>query len=395
MDHSASFLFLFSLGAFFVPIFCRQIRIPGLVGEMLYGILLSSLFHNEKIDLEFIDYLAQMGFIFLMFLAGLELNFDNLNLSSIKLPVLFLSIFYLCAFIIWYYLIPQQDIFVILLLTASSIGIAFLGLKLENVEKTKFGESLIWIATVGELLSIFLLILFEVSHRYETIEPGLIRDISGFFILLIVAYILIHLVMLLLWKYPKLVYKLNVSFENDLSRLMVRFAFLVMLTMVALTSLFDLELILGAFIGGMMLSFIFRDKSNFIGQLESIGYGFFIPFFFMKLGWDFATETSNLFEAFKKGIEFYALILIIRFAGSLLFIFHFKELGFFTSLRNSISSAFLLAAPLTLLVALAELGLNLKVIQQMEYNSAIIAAMIGGLLGPIGFSIIHSKKEMV
>ena len=360
MDHSASFLFLFSLGAFFVPIFCRRIRIPGLVGEMLYGILLSVLFYSEKIDLEFIDYLAQMGFIFLMFLAGLELNFDNLNFSSIKLPILFLITFYSCAFFIWHYYMPEQDIFIILLLTASSIGIAFLGLKLENVEKTKFGESLIWVATVGELLSIFLLILFEVSHQYEAIELGLIRDISGFFILLVVAYVLIHLIMLFLWKYPKVVYALNTSFENDLSRLIVRLAFLMMLTMVALTSLFDLELILGAFIGGMMFSFIFRDKSNFIGQLESIGYGFFIPFFFMKLGWDFATDTDNLFEAFKKGIEFYVLILLIRFAGSLLFMFRFKGFGFFISLRNSISSAFLLAAPLTLLVALAKFGAEFK-----------------------------------
>ena len=395
MAHFASFLFLFSLGAFFVPIFCRQIKIPGLVGEMLYGVLLSVLFHQEKVDLEFIDYLAQMGFIFLMFLAGLELNFDNLNFSSVKISVLFSIIFYFCAFLVWRYYMPEQDIFVILLLTASSIGIAFLGLKLENAEKTRFGESLIWIATIGELLSIFLLILFEVSHQYETIEIGLVRDISGFFILLIIAYILIHLIMLFLWRYPRVVYALYADFGNDLSRLIVRLAFLVMLTMVALTSLFELELILGAFIGGMMFSFIFRDKSNFIGQLESIGYGFFIPFFFMKLGWDFATDTGNLLDAFINGIEFYGLILVIRFAGSLLFMFRFREFGFFISLRNSISSAFLLAAPLTLLVALAKLGLNLGVIQQMQYNSAIIAAMMGGLLGPIGFSVFHSKKTLI
>ena len=393
MDNSATFLFLFSLGAFFVPVFCRQIKIPGLVGEMLYGVLLNVLFYTEEINLDFIDYLAQMGFIFLMFLAGLELNFDNLNFKSIRLPVLFSVIHYLFAFFIWRMYMPEQDIFIILLLTASSIGIAFLGLKLEKAEKSKLGVSLIWIATVGELLSIFLLILFEVSHNYETIEIGLIRDISGFFLLLIVAYILIHLIMFFLWKYPKAVYALDTNFENDISRLFIRLAFLVMLTMVALTSLFKLELILGAFIGGMMFSFIFRDKTNFAGQLESIGYGFFIPFFFMKLGWDFAMDTGDLYGAFLGGIKFYAIILAIRFIASLLVLFRYRELDVLGSLRDSLSSAFLLAAPLTLLVALAKLGLSLNVIQQMEYNMAIIAAMVGGLLAPIGFSIFYSEKR--
>ena len=290
---------------------------------------------------------------------------------------------------------PEQDIFIVLLLTASSIGIAFLGLKLEKAEKSKLGKSLIWIATVGELLSIFLLILFEVSHHYEVIEIGLVRDISGFFLLLIVAYILIHLIMFFLWKYPQAVYVLDTNFENDLSRLFIRLAFLVMLTMVALTSLFKLELILGAFIGGMMFSFIFRDKTNVVGQLESIGYGFFIPFFFMKLGWDFAMDTGDLYGALIGGLRFYGMILGMRFIVSLLLLFRYKELNFFASLRDSLSSAFLLAAPLTLLVTLAKLGLNLDVIQQMEYNMAIIAAMVGGLLAPIGFSIFYSKKESV
>ena len=150
MNHFAAYLFLFSIGAFFVPILCRRIRVPSLVGEILYGMLLSFFLNRPGLDLKFIDYLAEMGFIFLMFLAGLELNFDRLNITTIKLPSLILAVSYLAGFILWQEYFPGRDIFFVLLITVTSVGILFLGLKLYGVEQTEYGQSLIWLATMGE-----------------------------------------------------------------------------------------------------------------------------------------------------------------------------------------------------------------------------------------------------
>ena len=397
MDHFAAYLFLFSIGAFFVPILSRRIRIPSLVGEILYGALLAFFFYRPGLDLQFIDHLAEMGFIFLMFLAGLELNFDQLTLSTTKFPMLILLFAYLTGFLCWQFYFPNQDIFFVLLITVTSVGVLFLGLKLHGVEQTEYGQSLIWLASLGELLSIFFLILYGVSHKYDHFQIELIWDISSLFILLLIAFLLIRLVMLFLWYFPKTVYTLEDEYETDSSELSVRLALLAMLTMVALTAFFDLEIILGAFLGGMMLAFIFRNKKPFEYKLNSIGHGFFIPFFFMKLGWDFLKDAQNIDQIFTMGAQFYLLILLIRFSSSILLIYRYRAIGFIHSLRNSLAAVFLLSAPLTLLVATAELGYSLHVITKIEHQSAIVAAMLGGLLGPVGFSLLysHTTKQVV
>ncbi len=392
MDHFASYLFLFSIGAFFVPILSRRIRIPSLVGEILYGAFIAFLFYRPGLDLEFIDHLAEMGFIFLMFLAGLELNFDQLKFSTTKFPMLVLLLAYLTGFLCWKLYSPNHDIFFFLLITVTSVGVLFLGLKLHGVEKTEYGQSLIWLASLGELFSILFLMLYGVSHKYDYFRMELIWDISGLFILLLIAFLMIRLIMLFLWYFPKTVYTLEDEYETDSSELGVRLALLAMLTMVALTAFFDLEIILGAFLGGMMLAFIFRNKKPFEYKLNSIGYGFFIPFFFMKLGWDFIKEAEDIDQVFIMGVQFYLLILLIHLSGSTLLIYRYRNIGFINALKNSLAAVFLLSAPLTLLVATAELGYSLDVITKIEHKSAIVAAMLGGLLGPVGFSLLYSRK---
>ncbi len=394
MDHFVLYLFPFSVGAFFVPILCRQLHIPNLVGEMLYGVLLYFLFYQPGLDLKFIDHLAEMGFIFLMFLAGLELNFDKLSWSKIKLPLIILGVCYLSGFLCWKYYFSNQDIFFILLITATSVGVLFLGLKLHGVEQTEYGQSLIWLGSLGELLSIFLLIFYGIAHKYENFRMELIWDITSLFILLGIVFLIIRLIMLFLWYFPNTVNTLKNTDKIDSSELSVRLALLAMLTMVTLTVFFNLEIILGAFLGGMMFAFIFRKKDFFEHKLNSIGHGFFIPFFFMKLGWDFMIDAHDIPKVFEAGLQFYLLIFFIHLSGSSLLLYYYKKKDFITSLRNTLAAVFLLSAPLTLLVATAKLGYGLHIISKSGYQSAILAAMLGGLVGPIGFSLLYSNKGL-
>ena len=238
-------------------------------------------------------------------------------------------------------------------------------------------------------MSIFLLILYGVFHKYEGFSFTFLREVSSLFILLVIAFLLIRLVMLFLWYFPKSVYTLENQNEKGSSELNVRLALLAMLTMVALTAFFDLEIILGAFLGGLMMAFIFRNKETFEYKLNSLGHGFFIPFFFMKLGWDFVMDGQDMLKIFKAGVQLYAIILLVHFAGSLLLVYHYRNMGFLNSFRNALAAVFLLSAPLTLLVATGKLGYTLNVITEAEYQPIIVSAMLGGLLGPIGFSLLR------
>ena len=397
MHGFAAILFIFSFGAFFVPILSRYLRIPVLVGEILYGILLRSLLYEPGMDLPLIDFLSQMGFIFIMFLAGLELNFDKLDGKTLVFPLVVVSIIYVCTFLVWSYL-PESGLklfgeksgfFALVILSTMSVGLVFIGLKSRHEERSESGQRIIWVATVGELLSILLIIVFEmVQHAQGKFDFHLLKQIGGLATLIIGAYLLIRLILRLFWSLPKAAFALDS--HGDMSEMAVRLAFLIMLTMVALADYFRLELILGAFLGGMMLSFVFREKTVLEHKLSSIGYGFFIPFFFIRLGWDFHVDLDNLAPLLVRALTIFGLMFLVRLSGTLILIKSLRNKGWFSGIRNSVGVAFLLSAPLTLLVAVAQMGLDLNVITDFNHKALILCAMLGGVFGPIGFGLLYT-----
>ena len=391
MKDFSFYLFIFSIGAFIVPIISRFVRIPVLVGEILYGMLLRLFLYEQDIDLRLVGFLSDMGFIFIMFLAGFEINFDSLKKSQLYKSGSMVTGYYVTAVLILFFILKEKNVFLLILLTASSVGIIFLGLKAKKAEHTSLGQTLIWTGTLGELVSIILLLVFELLHYHnQTISVNFAYDLSGLILLIIGAYLIIRLILLFLWWFPESVSWLEVS--GDISELGVRLSFVVLLSMVALSAYFHLDFIIGAFLGGMMLSFVFRDKKLLENKLSSIGYGFFIPFFFMKLGWDFNLEMENAAVIFNKALEYYGYIFIIRFMSSLIISRDYPELNLINKLRVCAAGSFLLAAPLTILVAASQLAFKINEINEITYKSFILCSMIGGFLGPVGYIFFYPEK---
>lgn len=392
MNHFAVYLFIFSFGAFFVPILSRYLRIPAMVGEIIYGMILGNIIFQQPLNSNLIDFLSQMGFIFIMFLAGLELNFDQVNRRTFRLPVVVMTVIYLAAFFAWELLGRPGGFFLLVAITATSVGVPFIGLKSAGVEKTPFGQTIIWVASLGELLSILLIIIFEVYFKNNG-EVSLVFfiEISEMFILIGGAYLMIRLILRFFWRFPRAVYALEV--KSDPSEMAVRLAFMVLMSMVALSALFHLELILGAFLGGMMLSFVFRNKHTLENKLSSIGYGFFIPFFFIELGWNFNIERDSIFLIIERALLIFGLILGTRLLGGLFLWPSIKKRSFVDTLRMIVGGSFLLSAPLTLLVAIGKMGQHLSLIDDATYKGLILTAMTGGLIGPLVFTIICPVPE--
>ncbi|MDH5716674.1 MAG: cation:proton antiporter [Spirochaetia bacterium] len=392
MKDFAFYLFIFSIGSFIIPIISRYIRIPVLVGEILYGMLLRALLYEQDIDLRLINFLSEMGFIFIMFLAGIEIDFDRLKIKFLGTPSVMILVIYITSVLIYNYILMPEMYFLVILLTASSVGIIFIVLKSNKAEQSVFGQTLIWTGTLGELLSITFILIFEMYHLHNhTFNILFFTDISKLLILIAAAYFLMRLILLYLWWFPSSTEAIETS--ADVSELGVRMSFLILLTMVALSAYFHLEYILGAFLGGMMISFVFRDKKKLESKLSSIGYGFFIPFFFMKLGWDFGIEEANILNIIKLAVQFYIIIFLIRLTASFFILNKIKHNNILASIRTIIASAFLLAAPLTLLVAAAKVGYQIEEIDEITYKAFILCAIIGGLLGPIGFSLFYRGRK--
>ncbi len=96
---SSILLFLFSFGAFFIPIIARKIRFPVIVGEVIFGYYIGKILLPDTPlnNLEFIDGISNMGFIFLMFLAGMEINFDRIKIKSLKRSLIIILLFYVIS----------------------------------------------------------------------------------------------------------------------------------------------------------------------------------------------------------------------------------------------------------------------------------------------------------
>lgn len=390
MDGYGLTLFLFSLGAFFMPVISRKTGIPVLAAEIIFGIILRFFFSGNGNETEMIRFLSDMGFLFIMFLAGLEINFDNLKLKSLRTPFLIVLSVYGSVFVINYF--SHYTFLYLIIFSSMSVGVVFLALKSHADQSSRYGQNMIWTATIGEIITVIFLIFIEVTkpHEHEIFSPVTLKKLAGLFALIIGAWFLMRLILFFLWKYPQSAYAIDS--EGDTSELAVRLSFLLLMTMVAVSESFALDKILGAFLGGMILSFVFRNKTKVEKKLSSIGYGFFVPFFFIKTGWDLDIGINKLPYLLKDSFLLYALILITRIPTGFILAFDLKS-DLFKYFKSSIGGIFLLAAPLTIIVAIGKIGLELKILDLHMYGSLIICSLIGGISGPVIYRIFRVNRN--
>jgi Kef-type K+ transport system membrane component KefB len=166
----------------------------------------------------------------------------------------------------------------------------------------------------------------------------------------------------------------------------VRASLALMLAFVAVAALLGVETILGAFLAGALFSFVFREKHVVEQKLSSIGFGFFIPIFFIDVGMSFdlggltgAAVWSEL--GFVAGASLLAKILpcLLLLAAGLRF-------------RETLGSGVLLAAPLTLLVAESRIGLEVGAIDATTSLTIVLFALLGGIAFPTSFRLLVGRR---
>jgi Kef-type K+ transport system membrane component KefB len=77
--NQASSLIIIALAVFIVPILSRYLRIPSIVGEILFGIAIGKSGLGLIMSGEWLSFLAHFGFLLLMFLSGFEIDFEYLE----------------------------------------------------------------------------------------------------------------------------------------------------------------------------------------------------------------------------------------------------------------------------------------------------------------------------
>lgn len=367
------------------PHLSRLIRLPTAPVEIILGSLLA-LFEVISIKEHNFSLISDVGFLYLMFLAGLEVNLK----SIFKMPKLyivqslyFLLIMWTLAFI--FGLIFNLAPFLIFILPLISIGI------LATLSK-EYGKELRWIkiaflvGTLGEVLSIIALTIFEAYSTVDSAE-ALVSKIGLLLIFLSAILILYLLFKRIFWWYPELKTVLMPSSKTIDGRYQdLRLAMGIFFIMIAIMMKLHLEVAFGAFIAGVFISTFFHHKKELEEKMSSFGFGFLVPIFFIHVG--ASLDLNNIF--FSEILLKTFILLVLMFGIRLVAAF---TLSFLTEKRQAVLIAFSLAMPLTLMIAVATIAQEHRGIDIFDYYAVILTSILEVIISMVGIKFLVKKKK--
>lgn len=380
-------LLVMAFGAFAIPLLCRPLRLPAAVGEIIFGMAVGPYVLAWVQVSDFIRLMAQLGFLLLMFIAGLELDFTQIEkggirplLSSLRVTVMVILGAFGLAHVFGY---PW---FVGMVLGAISIGIPISLLHETGLGKTRFGQDLLLVGSVGEFTVILMATGLSAYHAAQGLNFELVLELLRLAGVFGLAYaILVVFRTLVWWKSESFA---RIVTYHDPSEVGVRAGLALMFVFVAVAAFLHIDPILGAFIAGALFSFVFRAKGPLEIKFMSIGNGFFVPFFFISVGLEFDLEAA------RHGDLLLLLKLLVCLAGIRFLAFGLARLPEHTGLQ-AVAASLLYSAPLTLLVVIANLGLNLKLIDSSFHATVILLAVTSSTLFPPFFKAVVKRIPAV
>jgi Kef-type K+ transport system membrane component KefB len=369
-------LVVFYLGAFLMPLLAARVNVPAAVLEIVYGLAVSALAVTHETPAT--DFIAELGFIYLMFLVGMEIDFNRIEREGAR-TVLIAS---LVALLIVgggvaVVALLEMPLFMGLVLGAMSVGVLMVALVEIGASRTRWGQMILLVGSVGELFSLLALAVYDLATAHGVSWELALAALEAM-LLFLVAFALLASLRLLVWWFPH-------SFqrwvrEEDPSELGVRFGFVLMLGLATLAASAELEPILGAFLAGLLFAFVFRQTGPLETKLVALGQGFFVPIFFINVGvtfdWGALGDPASLA---RNVLTLAGLSLLVKLAPTLLLVV------LRIPLRAVAAGSFLLATPLTLLVAIAALGREIGVLDAGTSASVILLAIVSGVLFPTVF----------
>lgn len=388
MENESSLLSLVIvlLVAFFTPLLLHRLRlffIPVVIAEIVMGLIIGKSGFNLIQHDMWLDTLSVLGFIFLMFLSGLEIDFSAFkgnqhkelangkkepNRLAVSFTV-FIGIFLislLLAFIMKMAGLMENVFLMTLIISTISLGVVVPTLKEANLMKTSIGQIILLIAVIADLVTMILLSVFV----------SLSSEGGGQMWLL-----------LILFATGVFFYFIGARFKNKyviprLSRGTVqigtRAVFTLIIVLVALSESVGAENILGAFIAGTLVSLLNPNKTM-VRQLDSFGYGFFIPIFFVMVGVDLDLWTllNN-----KDMLLLIPLLLLALFISKFIPVLFLKR---WLDTKTVVASSFLLTSTLSLVIAAAKIAERMNVISHEMSGTLILVAVISCIVTPILF----------
>jgi Kef-type K+ transport system membrane component KefB len=367
--------------------FVPALRVPSIVVEIVLGIVVGpAVLGWVHVD-DPVAVFSTVGLAFLLFLAGLEIDFGRLRGRVLRLALTGFAASLVLAVVVGLLLkaggLVSQPLFVAIVLSATSLGVLVPVLKDAGESGTAFGQLIIAAGTIADFATVILLSLFFSRQSGSTAAKVIL--LAGLFLVAALLALAIAGV-----EHSRRVRETLRRLQDTTAQIRVRAAFLLLVGLVALAAKLGLEVILGAFIAGAIISLVDQDRAMthaaFRRKLEAAGFGIFIPVFFVTTGvkYDLDALTAHASTLLHVPI-FLAALVVVRGLPALLY-------------RSVIPpgrvavAALMQATSLPFIVAATSVGLALHVVTPANAAALIAAGLLSVVLFPAA-SLVLLRRD--
>ena len=351
----------------------RRVLVPVVAVEIVLGILIGP----EALGLakpdEFLDFFASLGLGMLFFFAGYEIDFDRIRGSPLRLAALGWLVSLVLAYAIGG-LLALAGVVVSLVFTGSAMATTAIGTLIPILRdagelRTRFGRYLLAAGAMGEFGPILLITLLFSTKRAASEAAILLAFVA---IAVAAAVIAVRGVG---HGWPLLERTLETS-----GQLAIRVAVVTIFALATLAASLGLDLLLGGFVAGVIVRLALKDRevAVFDSKLTAVGYGFFIPFFFVVSGIKFnLTELTDDASDLLKVPLFLACFLIVRGAPAMALYKRTLEL------KDRAALAFFSATQLPLVVAITTIAVERGHMRSGTAASLVTAGILSTMIYPL------------
>lgn len=384
-------LLVIALVAALAPIVARLIpkgMVPEAVILLIAGALLGPYMIGAIELSESIKMLSELGLAFLFLLAGYEINPKSLSGAQGKRGLVTWIVSFAVAFAACWssHVFGDNQIELItmaIVLTTTALGTLMPILKERELVGTPVGEAVLSYGTWGELAPVLMMaLLLSTRAKWQT------------FLILALFVLVCVLAALLPAKARKAghaAYHFLISKRNGSSQTVVRVTILLLIGLVTMSAVFDLDIVLGAFAAGFVLRYVVPEGSQELEhKLDAIGYGFFIPLFFVVSGAKInLTAVASMPQLL---VGFIIMLLLIRGLPIVIALSTGKNKDEL-SMHNRLSVAFYCTTALPLIVAVTSVAVNASAMQQETAGVLVAAGAVTVFLMPLLASLTYRVAD--
>jgi Kef-type K+ transport system membrane component KefB len=361
-----------------------RLRLPSVVLELIAGIVIGpsvlGIVHEDVT----IAVMSLIGLAFLLFLAGLEIEFPRLRGQVLRLTGAGFVLSFAIALAVGLLLraggLIQSPLLVAIVLCATSLGVLIPVLKDAGQISSMFGQLVIAAGTIADFGAVILLSIFFSGEGGIGATVLLLGALAVFAIAVFVVVVGAERSMKVSLNLRRL--------QDTTAQIRVRGAVVLLIAFAAVAEKLGLETILGAFMAGAVLTLVDRDQAmthpDFRRKLEAIGFGVFIPVFFVTSGVRYDLQAllakpSNL-------------LMVPIFLAALVAVRGIPALVYRRAIdgRQTLVAALMQATSLPFIVAATAIGVSLHLLSAAESAALIAAGLLSVLLFPlIGLTLLR------